>query len=103
MIFMIRVSRLTGIVLLLLGGIIGVRFFSLRRIFGSFTSKKIFPGTERVRLILSGGRESKMGLRETKGYIDSATKRNETFQLSIMTQRKRNYCDIKKKVNFHFP
>lgn len=44
-------------------------FFSLRRIFGSFTSKKIFPGTERVRLILSGGRESKMGFRERNRYI----------------------------------
>ena len=35
------------------------------------------------------------------GTFNSAEKMN--IQLSIMTQQKRNYCDIKKKVNFRFP
>ena len=42
-----------------------------------------------------------MGFRERNRYIQLCREMN--IQLSIMTQRKRNYCDIKKKVNFHFP
>ena len=74
-------------------------FFSLWRIFGSFASKKIFPGTERVKLILSGG-ENQKWIQERNRYIQLC--RENEHSAFYMTQQKRNYCDMKKESKFSF-
>ena len=66
MIFMIRVSRLTGIVLLLLGGIIGVIFFhygefsevsQVKNISGNGKSEIDFIRRERIKNGIQGAKQ----------------------------------------------
>lgn len=73
---------------------------SLRRIFGSFSSKKIFQGTERMKLILEGGKELKIGFREQNRYIQLC-RENEysAFYYDIAEEKLLRY---KKESKFSF-